>query len=153
MYRKILIPVDGSVLAECTFEHLKTIVTICNPTQVELITVVGLAEHILIEGGASKAELLKMRDRYEVKAKEYLLETGKKLKSQGINAKGVIVNGNPAEGIIDYAEKNNFDLVIMSTHGRSGIGRWFLGSVTEKVLRYCKVPVLIVTPKNCQVLV
>ena len=51
--------------------------------------------------------------------------------------------GHPAEEIICYADENKFDLIVMATHGRSGIGRWALGSVAEKVLRASKVPVLL----------
>ena len=52
--------------------------------------------------------------------------------------------GAPADQIVEYAEKNNIDLIVMGTHGRSGIEKMWLGSVTEKVLRHAHCPVLVV---------
>ena len=51
---------------------------------------------------------------------------------------------NVAEAIVGYAYSNDIDMVIMASHGRSGLGRWLLGSVAEKVIRTAEVPVLVV---------
>ena len=58
----------------------------------------------------------------------------------------LIVGGAADEAILDYAKENNIDLIVMSTHGRSGVHRWIFGSVTQRVLRHSPVPVLIVPP-------
>ncbi len=58
--------------------------------------------------------------------------------------------GGVAEGIADYATKNDADLIIMATHGRSGISRWVLGSVADRVLRSSCVPVLMVRAPGCE---
>ena len=52
--------------------------------------------------------------------------------------------GHPAEEILDHTEHRKFDLIAMTTHGRSGVGRWLLGSVAEKVVRNSPIPVLVV---------
>ena len=58
--------------------------------------------------------------------------------------RGDVVEGNAADAIVDYAGKNDIDLIIMATHGRSGIGRWALGSVADRVVRHANAPVLLV---------
>ena len=54
-----------------------------------------------------------------------------------------------AEIILDFAEKNKMQLIIMSTHGRSGISRWAMGSVADRVVNHSKTPVLTITPTGC----
>ncbi len=76
----------------------------------------------------------------------YLDDVGKPLKERGITTSSVVVMGSPADQIIDYAKVNAIDLIAMSTHGRSGIGRWVFGSVTDKVLHAGDTAVLIVRP-------
>ena len=66
--------------------------------------------------------------------KAYLELNAKELQSQGIKASVAIVYGNVADEIVSFADKNNIDLIIISTHGYSGIKRWVLGSVARKVL-------------------
>ena len=68
----------------------------------------------------------------------------KELGESGLNVRADIVEGEAAEGIVEYAEKQGIDLVVMATHGRSGIGRWALGSVADRVIRHSYVPVLLV---------
>jgi nucleotide-binding universal stress UspA family protein len=60
----------------------------------------------------------------------------------------VVTDGRPADEILNYATDNKVDLIIMSTHGRSGVSRWFFGSVAEKVIRHATVPVLISPPRG-----
>ena len=70
---------------------------------------------------------------------------------EGISARGEVVTGKAADAILDYAEKNNVDLIIMSTHGRSGISRWAFGSVADRVVRHSIAPVLLVAPAGCRI--
>ncbi len=69
-----------------------------------------------------------------------------RLKKEGISTQGVVVWGRPADEILKYINENKTDLVIMSTHGRSGIPRWAFGSVADKVIRHSTAPVLIIPP-------
>ncbi len=68
----------------------------------------------------------------------------KPLKERGLSISTTVVLGLPADQIIDYAEANAIDLIAMSTHGRSGIGQWVFGSVTDKVLHAGDTAVLVV---------
>jgi nucleotide-binding universal stress UspA family protein len=83
-------------------------------------------------------------------AKNYLAKASGSLKKAGIAAETAIVHGIPADEILDYATKNGVDLIIMSTHGRSGVSRWAFGSVADRVLRHSTAPVLIVPPRGCR---
>jgi nucleotide-binding universal stress UspA family protein len=74
----------------------------------------------------------------------YIEQAAAAIRGQAQEAKGELVTGNPAEEILRYAEKNDIDLIIMATHGRSGISRWAYGSVAYKVLNASKVPIWLV---------
>ena len=67
------------------------------------------------------------------------------LKAKGLNAKSIVTTGSDAANeIIELCNRSGIDLVVMSTHGRSGLGRWVFGNVAEKVLRHGETPLLLV---------
>ncbi|MDD5082511.1 MAG: universal stress protein [Dehalococcoidales bacterium] len=142
MYSKILVPLDGSKTAECVLGHIIEIAGGC--TQVELLFVAEPAPPGLYE---SREEAHKKLMAW---GKEYLAGVEDILTKDGVGAKSVIVEGKAAETIVDYAENNGVDLIVMSTHGRSGPSRWAFGSVAEKIIRSSIIPVLIVVPKACR---
>jgi len=151
MYRKILAPLDGSEFSECSLEHVKTIARGCQVPEIILLRVV---EPIHAADMASYAEagidtVSLMRD-VEAAAKTYIAKTAESLKKEGLPVKTEVVTGWAGDTIMKYAEDNKVDLIIMSTHGRSGIGRWFMGSVAEKVVRHSHIPVLTVSPAGCR---
>jgi nucleotide-binding universal stress UspA family protein len=152
MYQKILVPMDGSKLAECVLEHVKSIATGCQVPTVVLLRVVepvslpGYLPREMAEGSYRDA-----RETAEVQAKNYLNEMAERLKAEGIAAETDIADGLPADEILNYAEQKRVDLIVMSTHGKSGISRWWSGSVAEKVVSQSLIPVLVVTPPGCRV--
>ena len=83
-------------------------------------------------------------NQIEKKAKEYLNKAGEGLKSKGVIIKTKVGIGDAAEAIAKAADETKANLVAMSTHGRSGVGRWVFGSVAEKVLRGGDTPVILV---------
>ena len=133
-YQKILVPLDGSDLAEKALPYTKTIAKLKNSE------VILFAVSITASGGR--------RDRL---LKSYLEVNAKGLESQGIKVSTTVTYGNVAEDIIEYADKNNIDLIIISTHGYSGIKRWMLGSVTQKVLYGTGTPVLLIKSKSPEI--
>jgi nucleotide-binding universal stress UspA family protein len=133
-YQKILVPLDGSDLAEKALPYTKTIAKLKNSE------VILFAVSITASGGR--------RDRL---LKSYLEVNAKGLESQGIKVSTAVTYGNVAEDIIEYADKNNIDLIIISTHGYSGIKRWMLGSVTQKVLYGTGTPVLLIKSKSPEI--
>ena len=146
MYKKILVPLDGSALAEKALSHAKITAVAFSPSEIDLIFVVQTPDTIMFEelGDIDKAYFSQLEKKAEVKGKDYLAKITQALKKDGITAQSTVLKGNPAEKILDYAAKNAVDLIVMSTHGRSGPSRWALGSVTEKVIRASTSPVLIV---------
>ncbi len=156
MYKKILAPLDGSELAECSLEHVTAIATGCSVPEVVLFRVVepisAQVTAALAEAGGISAELYtKMESQNRAEADEYIAEKAKKLrKKDGITVQTALAYGNPAEEILKYAKKNQVDLIIMTTHGRSGISRWVFGSVADRILRHSPVPVLIIAPTGCR---
>jgi len=81
----------------------------------------------------------------------YLDDVEKQLRDKGFNVRIDSRLGKPAEEIADYASKNKVDLIVMASHGRSGVNRWAYGSVADKVLRSTCVPVLLVKAPGCVV--
>jgi len=141
MYKKILVPLDGSELAEMALAHvtelvgrvgLEAILLYVCPTEERSSTAVNRAyvEH------AAEA----FRKRWEEAQQKAGIPAGDKT----ITVRGELAVSSPAEGILRYADENNIDLIVMATHGRSGIKRWAMGSVADKVLRASKVPVWLV---------
>lgn len=152
MYKKILAPLDGSEFSECALDHVKAIAAGCEVPEVALLRVVepiqstDLAAYA--EAGIDTAVL--MRD-VEQAARTYITRMTEEMKKTGLNVRGVVSIGWAADQILSYAAENSVDLIIMSTHGRGGIGRWLVGSVTDKVVRHAPVPVLTVAPSGCRV--
>jgi nucleotide-binding universal stress UspA family protein len=145
MYRKILVPLDGSKTAECVFGHVIDIAKGCSVLEVDLLFVVEPLPAGIYQ---NRQEL---NDKLLAWAKHYLSDVVNRLGVDGIIAKPVIIDGKPAETILQYAEKYGIDLIIMSTHGRSGPSRWAFGSVTDKVVRSSPTPVLLIAPEGCRV--
>ena len=152
MYQKILIPLDGSDLAECSLEHAKAIAQGCNVADVIVFRVIEPLStqtlSALAEAGGDSVG--KARERNQQDAKDYVLKVKNNLKTQGIASQAVTVEGRAADEILSYTGKNNVDLIVMSTHGRSGLSHFFFGSVAEKVSRHSRVPVLLLAPEGCR---
>lgn len=152
MYNKILAPLDGSDLSECTLEHLKAVASGC---RVQNIIVLHAVEPLpaatlsaITEAGGNLLNEIETTNRKN--AEQYIMGVVAKLKTEGLNVEPVIAEGYAAEEILKYAKNNDVDLIIMSTHGRSGIKRWVMGSVTSRVLNHSTVPVLTIIPKGCR---
>jgi nucleotide-binding universal stress UspA family protein len=158
VYKKILVPLDGSKLSELSLKHLSTITSGCRTCQVTLLTVVEkpftpIPEYLTMQEArdALPAKMLeKAQKEIKKKAQGYLTKAVKTLKSKGVVVQSAIVEPELAEGvaetILNYAKDNKMELIIMGTHGRSGILRWALGSVTDKIVRHSPTPVLTVSP-------
>ncbi len=153
MYRKILVPLDGSQMSECSLGHMRAIAMGCNVPEVVLLSVVEpfttyeLGPLADVGGDA----VIKLENERKDEATAYISTVLENLKKEGVSAKGEVILGKAGEAILDYAKKNMIDLIIMSTHGRSGISRFAYGSVADRVARHSVVPVLLVTPSGCRI--
>jgi nucleotide-binding universal stress UspA family protein len=151
MYRKILAPLDGSEYSECSLEHVKAIAKGCEVPEVILLRIVEpIHSSDLAAYAEAGIDTVSLMQEVETSAKTYIDRKSQELKNEGLSVQGVVITGWAADIILKYANESNVDLIIMSTHGRSGISRWFMGSVTDRVVRHSVVPVLIVSPPGCR---
>jgi len=153
MYRKILVPLDGSELAECVLPHVETVARGCSAVEIVLLRVCDapsiLADYPEGKGKSWERHVERMTTNAEQQCNIYLGDVEKQLRDQGFNVRIESRLGKPAEEIINYANESNADLIIMASHGRSGVSRWAYGSVADKVLRSTCVPVLLVKVPGC----
>ncbi len=147
MFKKILVPLDGSELSESALTHVIDITPDFHAVEVVLIRVREPLDPNVI-GTLDAKVAVELDEAYRDEAARYLDKVVETLKEKGIAAKTEVLSGNPAEEIIKYSQKNDIDLIIMSTRGRSGISRLVFGSVAEKVIRNSTVPVLIKPPRQ-----
>ncbi len=141
MYKKILIPLDGSDLAEKALLHASG-----------LAGRMGLEVVILHVARAGSTESMPLHRAYvehaiemvRVRSAEVQKKSGLRSASEAITVRGEVFTGYPADEILRYAGEHDIDLIVMATHGWSGIKRWLLGSVADKVLRASRVPVWLV---------
>ncbi len=154
MVEKILIPLDGSNVGEAALSYVKELASkLSSKAKVEitLLQVVSPLTHYVFAGEAMAPTPYsdKEIEQNTNQAMSYLKKTSKGLRSQGVTVKAKVVIGSAAEEIISIADEINAGLIAMSTHGRSGIGRWAFGSITDRVLRGGHKPILIVrAPKK-----
>jgi nucleotide-binding universal stress UspA family protein len=153
MYKKILVPLDGSEFSECSLGHLKAIASGCSVPETVLLRVIepfsAQAVSALAMAGGDVLRTAELESQAE--ARDYLTKTRNSLMKEGLAVETVIVDGRPAEEILDYAKNNQVDLIVMSTHGKTGISRWYFGSAAEKVLQHSAVPVLMISPPGCRI--
>lgn len=138
--RQVLIPIDGSELAESIFPQARSIAALFN-AKVWFLSVITLP------GGFTVLEQdqAALEDRVALSIKHYFSSLETRLQEEEAGDYEVVIKkGDPAETICSFAEENRIDLIAMSTHGRSGLSRWALGSVTDKVLHCSSKPVLLV---------
>ncbi len=153
MYNKILVPLDGSDLAECVLPHVETIAKGCGVTSVIFVRV---AEPVRIpvsaeeDGFYSGKIWQQMEAESREAAKRYMDKIGSKVSYNGAKIQTVVLtDGRAGDLIADYATKQEVDLIVIATHGRSGVSRWVWGSVADKILRSACVPVLMVRAPGC----
>jgi nucleotide-binding universal stress UspA family protein len=152
VYKKILVPLDGSDFSECSLKHVKAIASGCNVPETVLIRVTESlsAESVSALAMAGDDLLRKAEMDNQTEARKYMAQIKNKLVNDGLAVETIVVDGRAAEEILDYAQNNNVDLIVMTSHGKTGISRWFFGSVAQKVLQHSVTPVLIISPPGCR---
>ncbi len=152
MYKKILVPLDGSKLAECVLPHVETIAKGCDAASVIFLRAAEPFYAHVPAGGEwvpTSAQIDQIEAQNKKEARDYLDRLVGRIKYDGVKVKAELVTGRAAEAIASYATKNQVDLIIIATHGRSGVSRWVWGSVADRVLRSACVPVLMVRAPGC----
>lgn len=129
MISHILVPLDGSALAECVLPHVMAIASSAN-TRITLL-------HVLEPPHAKGDEQTIDPLEWHLKKREagiYLDEIARRLQQASFKVESVILEGSPADGVIDYANNHDVTLIILSSHGRSGLSSWNVSSVVQKII-------------------
>jgi nucleotide-binding universal stress UspA family protein len=156
MLKHILLPLDGSEIAEKAVEHAQKLV---NPGgEITLLVAVDAPEYInysiygtqpiapTVVSPQTAFDYQALTDEMVAQSNTYLERIAQDLQSSGYKVQRMVELGSAADLIVDTAEKLGVDAIVMSTHGRSGLSRWLLGSVTSKVLGHASCPVYVIPP-------
>lgn len=139
MYRRIVVPLDGSPVAEAIFPFIESIGSL--DVEIVLVRVVTLsAEEVVVLGAGYWQGKSAGRD---LDPQEYLKAQLSVLEAKGVHASAHVRTGNAADEIVQVAKEVGADVIAMTTHGRSGLGRLLFGSVAESVLRASPIPVFL----------
>ena len=150
MYKKVLVPLDGSELAGCVLDHVRALVKEGSAGEITLFNVVKV-DTSYVELYGKNFDVNAMREALFASARKYLAKIESQLSSEGIKVKSESLESNsPAYIITEYAEKNGIELIIMGTHGYTGLKKLIMGSVASQVLNSSPVPVLLIRPKSCR---
>ncbi len=139
LYRHILIPLDGSKLAEAALKEALPLAKSAGARVTFIEAVWPIID--VMNTGTQVATVERIR---KSEAQKYLGSVSRRAEWKGLKTETVVKVGPAADVIIDYARTKRADLIVMSTHGRSGLGRWAFGSIADKILRGADCPVLLV---------
>lgn len=150
MYQKVLVPLDGSELAECALNHVKVMVNGGLAEEVTLLNVVNI-DIPWAELYGKNFNINAMRESLFASARKYLAGVESRLSAEGIKVKTEAIEANkPAGAITEYAQKNGIAMIVIATHGYTGMKKLMLGSVALSVLHDSHVPVLLIRPEACR---
>lgn len=146
MYKRIIVPLDGSILAEQVLPYVKPIAKAFK-AKVELLRIAEpfSSQVIIPDPGLFYNKLI---EDMRIGAAQYLKDLETSIRKDGITVSSSVKEGSPAEEIVKLAGKESSTIIAMSAHGRSGVARWLLGSVTTKILHTTVTPVLVIHPKT-----
>jgi nucleotide-binding universal stress UspA family protein len=136
VYDEILVPTDGSAAAERAIEHAVDLAGRYD-ARIHAFYVVDTSAYAALEGAGTAVV-----DALEEQGTEAVDRVIEAAEDAGVPVERVVREGSPHRNILEYIDEADIDLVVMGTHGRQGIDRYLLGSVTERVVRSAPVPVL-----------
>lgn len=141
MFKKIIVPLDGSEVAENVLPYVHTL-TLPGETELYLIRNIELSAYAF--GAESPTMMTELLDSISADAQTYLARHKDELQARGYCVTTRLTRGDTASSILQLATEQHAELIAMTTHGRTGVGRATLGSVADRVLRSADVPVLLV---------
>ena len=148
--RTILVPLDGSIFSESVLPHVEAL---AKQRGAELVNVVLLRvfEKPFITADYpepdSEAHEKRIINHFKQEAEHYLVKVEKRLADAGLNVRTEVLMGQPANEIINYAHNNPPNLIVMATHGSSGLSLWEYGNITDKILHGVSSPIFLVRPQ------
>jgi nucleotide-binding universal stress UspA family protein len=146
MYRRALVALDGSEVAETI---MPLIFKIAGPLEVTLLRVNVPVRPLVVEGAGQP--IFEDPESARIDAEEYLAPLAVDLRRRGVRVKTEVRRGEAAEEILKAARESKADVIAMTTHGRTGLGRLLFGSVAETVLRESELPVLLMRSSEADV--
>jgi nucleotide-binding universal stress UspA family protein len=144
-YHTIMVPLDGSAFAEQALDQAQAVASSLGASVVLVTAIADYPEAMVLSGPSDLATMMEDNTRG---VSGYLDSLAEDMKSDGMVVQTRIEYGPPAESILKANEEANGDLIVMSTHGRSGLRRMWLGSVALRVMRGATCPVLLVRAKE-----
>jgi nucleotide-binding universal stress UspA family protein len=139
MLETVLIPLDGSTLAECAISHGVAIAQTFNARIVLL--------HILEEPSVTNTQQAVDPLNWHIRkseARAYLDYVAARMEQSRLPTQSVILDGRAADQIVAYAESHNVDLIVLSSHGQSGLSNWSVSSIAEKVTHRASTSLMLV---------
>lgn len=176
MYNKVVVPLDGSKLAETALPHLEAIAKGCSIPEILLVSVTERVKGRIqqdkafeeystkssarplpatgaVQGGVvfstytpGQQQIPLSLGRMAKTAYDYLCKISLQLDEKGFRTHVAVLAGKPAEEIVNYANEQGADLIIMGSQGKGGLNRWNISNIADKVVKTAKVPVLLVRP-------
>lgn len=143
MYKKILVPLDGSTLAEAALPHAEAIAK-SEGAEIILLRIPMMPATEFFAREPSIA--VRIQQEEEAVAKKYLDTKVNELKKEKIQASTIMLEGSVPDTILGIAEETHTDMIVMSTHGRTGLKRWLIGSVADRVVHQAHIPVMLIHP-------
>jgi nucleotide-binding universal stress UspA family protein len=126
----ILVPLDGSSLAECVLPHVIAIAPVTNAR----VTLLHVMQPLQNGRGSSAVDPIEWHLQKQ-NSEKYLEQVASQMNKSGIlGVEHIILEGGPASSVVDFARNNNVDLIVLSTHGQSGLSGWNVSSVVQKIL-------------------
>lgn len=139
MINRILVPLDGSALAECVIPHVRAVANAFD-SQVTLMTVLDPSKGINQETSIDPLEW----QIQKAEADNYLQEVANQLQETGIRVESILLEGKAEKNIINFVHSNDINLIILSSHGQSGLSGWNVSSVVQKIIIRAYTSVMIV---------
>lgn len=145
MFQKVLVPLDGSKLAECALPYVRNLAQGGFVGEVVLVNVVEIPA-TWIEG----IDYMAIKDASLRQSTKYLAGLKAQLDAEGLPVKAEILEGVTPHVIVDYATQHGVDLIVIGTHGYTGMKKLMFGSVALRVLHDAHCPVLLIRPESCR---
>lgn len=143
MYKKILVPLDGSPLAEAVLPHAEALAK-SEHAEIIILRVPNAPVSEFLSRDPMIAEMI--HADMEKESEEYVHNKVAALEKENIKVTGITKDGLVPDTILNVADETHADIIAMSTHGRTGISRWLMGSVADKIIHHAHIPVMLIHP-------
>ena len=150
MYQKLFVSLDGSELDESVLGHVDALGRGCLVKEITFVRVVEPFESpsIVADYPIKPEEVIRINAENKAVAEEYVNKMVSGFKYEGVKIEGKVLDGKAAV-LAEYASKNGADLIVIATHGRSGVSRWAWGRLVDRIVRSACVPVVMVPAPGC----